>query len=175
MVKKHLLAFFGITMAVAQVQQGGSRPTTTPANPQSSATALTQKEQEITDLKKQLNEGLSKNPKLKKLEDEKADLKKKISALQEQMNAESDKNEARLAAYQPDPNKEVPQEIRKIMEGTKTSQRKLSEYVTKLKSVEESIKNTDSGRQGTIKKLRQAKGELQKVKLSQTVKADRPL
>lgn len=180
MVKKHIVVFFGITMAVAQVQQppsSGVIPSTivAPASP----VQIAQKQQEVTALQKQLDESLNKNAQLKNLEDERINLKKQVSALQDRMELDADQNQNALAAYQQSATSDavIPQNISTIMQNTKTNKLKLTDYTTKLKSVEGAIKRIDPGRLSLLKKLQTSAQELKEMNSVQPMQsvADRPL
>lgn len=181
MIKKHLLAFLGITMAVAQVQQPPPSSRVMPSQPLTTLTPaqIVQKKQEVTtrntQLKKQLDEDISKNPQLKKLEDEKTNLNKQIGTLQEEMALNAKKNEP-ILAQAPTNTATIPKDVQAIMQKVKINQRKLGELIAKRKSVDEAIKRAEPTRPVLLKKYQASTQELKEINLAQTMKpsADRP-
>ena len=146
--------------------------------PSATSVALTQKQQQVATLQKQADDRLNNNAALKKLEDERANLKKQMSVVQDRMQLDADQNQEKLAAFQQSATSDtIPQDLQAIMQNTKINQRKLTDYATKLKSVEEAIKRTDPERASLLKKVETAAQELKEMNLMQTMQSvtDRPL
>lgn len=170
-VKKHIVAFFGITMVVAQVQQ----PPDPRVIPNSTPTTIAQKQQEVAALQKQVDESASKNPQLKKLEDQKADIERMMNTVQREIDSAAAKNA--VVRYQGNPGDKIPQDIQSIMQTVKTNQRKLSDYRTNLRTVQDSINKADPARPALLKRLQTSMQELKAMNLAQMMKSvsDRPL